>query len=144
MLALVEAAAVEGKADRLHDLDVQQPALAGALNLPVERQQRLLLLQLDRLADQRRQAPRQRLEHRIDVGGSDPGREFVHQRVVGREIERLAEQRRLVAHQRDHFLEVRREQFELVLLRAPRATAPRHARWPWPGGRSVSTGVAIA
>ena len=70
MLALVEAAAIEGKADRLHDLDGERPLLAGG-ELAGERQQGLLLLQRDHLADQRGQAARQRLEHRIDLGGGD-------------------------------------------------------------------------
>ena len=45
-----------------------------------------------------------------------PGRESIDQRVVRRQAARLAEQRRLVAHQVDDFLEVRREQFEVIRL----------------------------
>ena len=85
-------------------------------NLPVSGGSGARFLQRDRFANERRQAPRQRLEHGVDVGGGDAGTELIDQRIVGREIERLSEQCRLVADQMDDFLEMRSEQFELALL----------------------------
>ena len=117
MLAVVDAPAVERKAEGLHQLD-DQLALLRDREAAGDRQRGSFLLQRHRLADQCRQAARQRLEHRIDVGHRDTGAELVDQRVVWREIQRLAQQLRLVAHQMQHFLEVRREQREVVA--APR------------------------
>ena len=114
LLALIEAAAVEREADRLHHFDGERPLLARG-ELAAERQQHAALLRDDGLADKRRQPTRKSLEHRIDVRGSDPRGEGIHQRIVGGEIERLPEERRLVAHQMHHLLEVRREQLELPL-----------------------------
>ena len=51
----------------------------------------------------------------ISAGGQARA-EFVHQRVVRREIARLAQQLRLVAHQVDDLLQIRREVFELAGL----------------------------
>ncbi len=114
MLALVEPSLVEGKSDRLHDLDHEAALFRGA-KAAGDRQQRLLLLLFERFADHARQAARQGLEDRVDVRGAHAGAEFIDQRVVGREVQRLAKQRCLVAHQQQHLLEVRREQRIVVV-----------------------------
>ena len=113
-------------------------------NLPVSGSSGRLSCTRDRLADQRRQPARERLEHGVDVGRGEAGAELIHQRIVGREIQRLAEQRRLVAHQVDDLLEMRREHLELALPRAPRASAIRRARPPCVSRETSVTGVAIA
>ena len=106
MLAFVQTAAVEGKADRLHDLHDQR-ALLARREFAGERQERPAVLHGDRLANERGQAAGERLEHRIDVRGGQARAELVDQRVIGREVQRLPQQRGLVAHQMHHFLEVR-------------------------------------
>ena len=122
VLALVDAAAIEWKSDRPHHLDHQRALLAGR-KLAAERQRRPLRLQRQRLANQARQPPRQRLENRVDVGGGDTGRKLVHQRVVRRQAQRLSQQRRLVAHQVHYLLQMRREQIEIIL---PPGLGPMH------------------
>ena len=73
-----------------------------------------------------------------------PGRELVDQRIVGRQTQRLPEQRRLVAHQVHDLLQVRGEQLEAVLPRAPRPSATS-ARDVARARREISeTGVAMA
>jgi len=102
------------RSNRLHDLDGQGTLLVRR-ELAGQRQARLAFLGHDRLADQRRQAPRERLEHGIDVGGGQPRAELIDQRVVGGEVQRLAEQARLVAHQVHDLFQVGREAGELAL-----------------------------
>ena len=114
LLALIQSSPLEGKADALHHLH-GQGALLARRELAGERQQRVSLLHGDRFADQRREPARQRLEHGVDIRGGQSGAELVHQCIVRSEIERLAEERRLVPHQVDHFLQVRRERLELAL-----------------------------
>ena len=115
MLALIEAPAIEGKAERLHHLDDQLP-LARDGEFAGERLQRVIGLQLDHLVDQARELARQRLEQRVDLLRGDARAELVDQRVVGLQGERLSEECSLVSHQRDDFFQVRREQREVVLL----------------------------
>ena len=115
MFALVEAAAIERETHRLHDFHRQRALLAGA-ELADDGQHRPLLLAREHFADEARQAARQRLEHGVDLAGGEPGAELIDQRVIGREVARLAQQLRLVAHQVDDFFEVRREIFELAGL----------------------------
>src|SRR6185437_4744951 len=74
------------------------------------------LLCRDRLADQRWQAARERLEHGVDVSGGDARAELIDKCVVGREVQGLPEQGRLVTNQVDDFFEMRSEDFELALL----------------------------
>ena len=114
VLALIQSPALEGETDALHHFH-GQGALLARRELAGERQQRASLLQGDRFADERREPARQRLEHRVDIRGGQSGAELVHQRIVRGEIQRLAEERRLVADQVHHFLQVRRERLELAL-----------------------------
>src|SRR5215469_2791489 len=114
MLALVEAPTVELETDRLHDLHDQGALLAGG-ELAGERQENVPSLGRDCLADQRRKAPREGLEHGVDISGRESRAELVHERIVWGEVERLSEQRRLVPHQVNHFLQVRGERVELAL-----------------------------
>src|SRR6202453_2439781 len=48
--------------------------------------------------------------------GETPRGERVDERIVGRQTAGLTEERGLVPHQRDHFLEMRREYFEIIGL----------------------------
>ncbi len=75
-----------------------------------------MILQCNGLPNEGRQPARQRLEHGVDVSGGDSGAEFIHQRVVRREVQGLAQQRRFVAHQMHDLLQMRRENLELALL----------------------------
>ena len=115
MFALIETAAIERKPDRLHDLHGERALLAGA-ELADDGQHGMLLLAREHFADQAGQPPRQRLEHRIDLARGEAGAELIDERVVRREIARLAQQLRLVAHQVDDLFEMRREVFELAGL----------------------------
>ena len=114
VLALVEPSAIEREADGLHHLDHQCALLAGR-KLARQRQQSATLLDRDRLAGQAGQATRERLEHGVDVGGHEPGAELVHECIVRRQVQGLAEERGLVAHQMHDFFEVGREAVELAL-----------------------------
>ncbi len=115
MIALVEPAAVERKADLAQDVD-RERALLRNTDLAGDRQRRTAGLQLDRLADQVRQPAADHAEQLIDAFGQETGAEFVDQRIVGGQAERLRKHRGLVARERDDLLEVRREQREAVLL----------------------------
>ena len=111
MIALVEPAAIKGKAHGRHDLNGERMLLLRG-KLAGNRQQRPRVLQRNRLADERGQAARQPLEHGLDLGAREPRAEFVDERIVGREIQRLTEEGCLVAHQAQNFLEVRREELD--------------------------------
>ena len=115
MFALVEAAAVEREADRLHDLHRQRAACA-ALNLPTMGSTGRCSWR----ASTSRISPGRRRASALNIASisrrGEPRAELIDQRVVRREIARLAEQLRLVAHQVNHFFEVRREVFELAGL----------------------------
>ncbi len=115
VLAFVQTSAIEGEADLLHDLHDQRTLLAGR-EFAAERRGRPALLDGDRLADEGGQPPRKSLEHRVDVGRGDAGAELVHERIIGRQIQSLPEQRRLVANQVQDLFQVRREEVELALL----------------------------
>ncbi len=115
MLALVEPPAVEGKPHRLHDFR-DEALLLARREAAGHRQQLVLVLLLDDFADQRRQAPRERAEDRVDVGREHARAEFVHERVVRRQVQGLSQQRRLVAHESQHLFEMRRKYPEVVLL----------------------------
>ena len=86
--------------------------LAGA-ELAGDGQYRLRILARQHFADQAWQAAAQRLEHRIDFRRGLARAEFIDQRVVRRQVARLAQQLRLVAHQVHDLFEVRREVLEL-------------------------------
>ena len=114
-----------------------------ALNLPAERNGRAVGLHLDGLIDEPRELARQGLEDAVDIRGRDTRRERVDQRVVGREPARLAQERRLVAHQLDDFFEVRRENLKSLALRA--STQNTSARAVALARRAISEGgVAMA
>ena len=113
--AFVEPAAVERKADDAHHF-MRQVALLGYAHLADDRQRRPLGLQFDGFAYQVGQAPDHDLEQLVDIGAQEAGAEAIDERIVRREPERLRQHLRLVARQRDHFFEMRREQREVVVL----------------------------
>ena len=115
MLALIEPAAVERKAERFQHLE-RELTLARRAELAGERNGRAIRLHLDGLIDEPGKLARQRLEDGVDIRGRDTRRERIDQRVVGGEPARLTQERGLVAHQLDHLFEVGRENLEIARL----------------------------
>jgi hypothetical protein len=115
MLAFIEAAAVEGKPHRLHHFQ-RELALLGGRELAGDLHRGTPRLQLDGFVDQPGQTPADGREDGIDLLAAQPGAEFVGECVVRVEVERLAQQAGLVAHQVDDFFQVRREQREIAFL----------------------------
>ena len=115
MLALVETAAVEGKPHGLHQIDSELPLFCGREST-ADFQRRSLRLQLDRFLNEAGQATPESREYRIDLSASEARAELIDQRVIGIQVQRLADERRLVPQQVRHFLEVRREHGEVALL----------------------------
>ncbi len=115
MFAFVEPPTVEGEAQGLEHID-GQGALARRRELAGQRRGRVGSLDFDGLVDETGELARQCFEYGVDIARGNARRKSVHQRVVGRQPPRLPEQRRLVAHQAHHFLQMGREQFEVIGL----------------------------
>ena len=114
MFAFIQPAAIEVETHGLHDVHDQR-ALATRSEFAFHRQRRVCLLHGNHFADQRWQAPRNGLEDRIDIVAGNTRAVLIDEGVVGREVQRLAEQRRLVPHQHHHLFQVRGEDLEAAL-----------------------------
>ena len=140
MLALVQAAAVEREADRLHDLHSQRALLgrAGTCRSAAAAGRPSCTAIASRISEGRRR------ESALNIASMSavvsPGLNSSDERIVGGEVQRLAQEQAALSRTRFTTSSRCGAKSSNLPAGAPRASGPRRARRPWSGGRSASPG----